>query len=85
MLQLLPSASTDDDESIVETEQLEFLNKAKKDILEFSSSAEADASTSPSASTDDDESIVETEQLEFYSASIISLFPIYIVRDNRFN
>ena len=39
--------------------------KAKKDILEFSSSAEVDVSTSPSASTDDDESILETEQLEF--------------------
>ena len=39
--------------------------KAKKDIVEFSSSAEVDVSTSPSASTDDDESILETEQLEF--------------------
>ena len=39
--------------------------KAKKDILEFSSSAEVDVSTSSSASTDDDESILETEQLEF--------------------
>jgi len=33
--------------------------KAKKGIVEFSSSAEIDVSTSPSASTDDDESILE--------------------------
>ena len=39
--------------------------KAKKDIVEFSRSAEVDVSTSPSASTDDDEPNLETEQLEF--------------------
>jgi hypothetical protein len=39
--------------------------KANKDIVEFSSSAKVDVSTSSSASTDDDESILETEQLEF--------------------
>ena len=66
--------------------------KGQKNIVEFSSSAEVDVLTSPSASTDDDESILETEQLEFenslvinYSASIISWFPIYIIRVNRFN
>ena len=60
--------------------------KAKKGIVDFSSSAEVDVSTSPSASTDDDESILETEQLVefqnnlviYYSAIIISLFPIYM-------
>ena len=36
----------------------------KEDILEFSSSAEVDVSTSSSASTDD-ESILATEQLDF--------------------
>ena len=39
--------------------------KGRKGIVEFSTSAEVDVSTSPSASTDDDESILETEQLEF--------------------
>ena len=39
--------------------------KAKKDIVEFSRSAEVDVSTSPSASADDDEPNLETEQLEF--------------------
>ena len=39
--------------------------KAKKDIVEFSRSAEVDVSTSSSASTDDDEPNLETEQLEF--------------------
>ena len=39
--------------------------KAKKDLVEFSSSAKVDVSTSSSASTDHDESSLETEQLEF--------------------
>ena len=66
--------------------------KRPKKLLQFSSSAEVDVSTSPSASTDDDESILETEQLEFenhlvinYSASVILLFPMKIVRVNIFN